>query len=168
MIVDCTQPTFQRRINVVNVVDQCWNNIDLTLKMKQNPTLDFQRCTTLMRRQCPTLKQPRDNVDSTLVRTISNPIGLDDYGFVNRWRVFILLNNKIFLLTIQLPKKFTNNLLVHIVIHNGSKMVTYSEASNIAFKTTKPLWKIWKCKINILYILKKPSLTGERMTHSTA
>ena len=30
--------------------------------MKQNPTSDFQRCTTLIQRQCPTLKQRRSNV----------------------------------------------------------------------------------------------------------
>ena len=40
-----------------NVVDQHWHNIDPTLKMKQNPASDFQRCTTLIQRQCPTLKQ---------------------------------------------------------------------------------------------------------------
>ena len=70
-----------------NVVDQRWNNVDTTLKMKQNPTSDFQRCTTLIQRQCPTLKQRRNNVGttliqrcfnlaSTLVKTILNPIGL--------------------------------------------------------------------------------------------
>ena len=30
--------------------------------MKQNPTSDFQHCTTLIQRQCPTLKQRRNNV----------------------------------------------------------------------------------------------------------
>ena len=30
--------------------------------MKQNPTSDFQRCTTLTQRQCLTLKQRRNNV----------------------------------------------------------------------------------------------------------
>ena len=30
--------------------------------MKQNPMLDFQRCTTLTQRQWPTLKQRRKNV----------------------------------------------------------------------------------------------------------
>ena len=33
-----------------------------TLKMKQNPTSDFQRCITLIQRQCPTVKQRRNNV----------------------------------------------------------------------------------------------------------
>ena len=34
--------------------------------MKQNPTSDFQRCTTLIQHQCPTLKQRRNNVDTKL------------------------------------------------------------------------------------------------------
>ena len=37
-------------------------NTGSTLKTKQNPTSDFQRCTTLIQRQCPTLKQLRNNV----------------------------------------------------------------------------------------------------------
>ena len=37
--------------------DQRWNNVDPTFKMKQNPTSDFQRCTTLIQRRCPTSKQ---------------------------------------------------------------------------------------------------------------
>ena len=45
-----------------NIVDQRWNNVDPTLKMKQNPTSDFRRCTTLIQRQCPTLKQRQNNV----------------------------------------------------------------------------------------------------------
>ena len=56
-----------------NFVDQRWNNVDPTLKMKQNPTSDFQCCTTLIQRQYPTLKQHKDNatqrrnnVDTTL------------------------------------------------------------------------------------------------------
>ena len=63
--------------------------------MKQNLTSDFQRCTALIQRQCPTLKQCRNNVaqrwynvDTTLfqpsvdvqssveVKAILNPIGL--------------------------------------------------------------------------------------------
>ena len=30
--------------------------------MKQNHPPNFQRCTTFIQRQCPTLKQPRNNV----------------------------------------------------------------------------------------------------------
>ena len=44
------------------VVDQRWNNVDPVLKMKQNPTSDFQLCTTLIQRHCTTLKQRRRNV----------------------------------------------------------------------------------------------------------
>ena len=42
----------------------CFNVVDQngTLKMKQNLTSDFQRCTTLIQRQCPTFTQRRDNV----------------------------------------------------------------------------------------------------------
>ena len=61
-----------------NGVDQRWNNVDLTLKMKQNPTSDLQRCTTLIQRRCPTLKQrwikaaqSRYNYYSTLYNVIS-------------------------------------------------------------------------------------------------
>ena len=70
-----------------NVVDQRWNNVDATLKMKQNSTSDFQRCLTFIQRRCPTLKQRWNNFDttlsrhcfdvgSTLVKTISKPVGL--------------------------------------------------------------------------------------------
>ena len=45
-----------------NVVDQGWNNIDPTLKMKQNATYDLQRRTTLIELQCPTLKQRQNNI----------------------------------------------------------------------------------------------------------
>ena len=49
-----------------NVVDQRWKNVDPTLKMKQNPTSDFQCCTTLIQRRCGTLKQRWKNLDTTL------------------------------------------------------------------------------------------------------
>ena len=49
-----------------NVVNQRWNNVDSMLKMKQNPTSDFQRYTTLIQRQFLTLKQRWYNVDTTL------------------------------------------------------------------------------------------------------
>ena len=92
------------------------NNVDLTLKMKQNPTSDFQRCTTLIQCQWPTFKQRRKNVTQrwnnvvstwyqalTLVKAILNPIGLVmivdceivEY-MLNTWIVFILLHEKIF------------------------------------------------------------------------
>ena len=61
------------------------NNVDPILKKKKTPTLDFQHCTTLIERQCPTLTL--NNVDttlsrrcfeivSTLVKAISKPVGL--------------------------------------------------------------------------------------------
>ena len=95
-----------------NVVNQRWNDVDSTLKIKQNPMLDFPLYTTLIQRQCPALKQRRKNiaqrwynVASTLfqpsVNVSSSYIEInqasDDYGFANRWIVFILLNEKTFL-----------------------------------------------------------------------
>ena len=80
-----------------NVVDQRGNNVDPTLKTKENPTSYFQRCTTLIQRQCPTLNnvettlhnvettlhnvdttliQSFFNLATTLVKAILNPIGL--------------------------------------------------------------------------------------------
>ena len=44
------------------VVDQRWNSVESTLKMKQNPTSDFQHYKTLIQRQSPTLQQRRSNV----------------------------------------------------------------------------------------------------------
>ena len=99
-----------------NVVDQRGNNVDPTLKTKENPTSYFQRCTTLIQRQCPTLNNVETtlhnvettlhNVDTTLIQSFfnlattesyieSNRAG-DDYGFVKRPIVFILLNEKTF------------------------------------------------------------------------
>ena len=52
--------------------DQRWNNVDPTLKMKQNPTSDFQRCTTLIQRRCPTSKQRWYNFISTLFQRVLN------------------------------------------------------------------------------------------------
>ena len=70
----CKPPS--QYFNVVSTLFQRW-------KMKQNPTSDFQRCTTLLQRQCPTLKQHRNNVAqrcfnlaSTLVKAILKPIRL--------------------------------------------------------------------------------------------
>ena len=43
-------------------------------------------------------------------------------------------------------------------------MVTYTEAWNIAFKTSKPVWKIWKYKISMFY---KTNLKVEGKEDST-
>ena len=45
-----------------NAVDQRSNNVDWTLKMKQNPTSDFQRCTS----RYNVGVRPWNNVESTL------------------------------------------------------------------------------------------------------
>ena len=42
-------------------------------------------------------------------------------------------------------------------------MLTYTKL-NVAFKTAKPFWKIWKYKINIFY---KTNLKAKRKGHST-
>ena len=47
-------------------------------------------------------------------------------------------------------------------------MVIYTEAWDIAFKTSKPSWKIWKYKTNRLHILKKTNLKPERNVHNAA
>ena len=44
-----------------NVGSTLFQRCGTTLKMKKNPTSDFQRCTTLIQRQCLTLKQRRNN-----------------------------------------------------------------------------------------------------------
>ena len=106
-----SQPTFRRRINVVG---QRWNNVDPTLKMKQNPTLDFQRYTMLIQRRCATLKQRWNNIDttlsqlcsnlaSTIVKAVSKSVGLlISTDSLNWWVRFILLNILNNILTIQL------------------------------------------------------------------
>ena len=57
----------------------------------------------------------------------------------------------------------TIQLLIDIKSFSGSStywytmaltMVTYREDWNIAFKTSKPPWKVWKYKINIVYLKK--------------
>ena len=70
----------QRRFNVV---DQRWNNVDPMLKMKQKPTLCFQRCIfkpTLDFQRCfdveTTLVQRCFNLASTLAKAILNPFRL--------------------------------------------------------------------------------------------
>ena len=77
--------------------------------MKQNPTSDFQRYTTLVQRQCPTLKQCQNNVaqrcfnvDTTFHSSVDvsesyiESNWVSDYGFANRLIVFILLNEERF------------------------------------------------------------------------
>ena len=46
-------------------------------------------------------------------------------------------------------------------------MLTYTEAWNIELKTSKPLCKKWKNKINIFCIVKKTNLKVERIVHNT-
>ena len=61
-LIDTTQPTLKVDERCVNILDNCSNNVDITLKMKQNPKSVFPRRTTLIQRQCPTLKQGWTNI----------------------------------------------------------------------------------------------------------
>ena len=119
-----------------NVVDQRWKNVDPTLKMKQNPTSDFQCCTTLIQSQCPTLKQRRNNVDTKLFQPsvdvsetyIESNRASDDCGLCDIVHVkyinsfYSAIWESIFLLYInnwttnEISKNFLT--VVHIVIHN--------------------------------------------------
>ena len=65
-----------------NVVDQRWNNVDPKLKMKQNMTSDFQLSTTLIQRQCSTLKQRRSNVAQHWYN-VASMLLQRSFGFLN-------------------------------------------------------------------------------------
>ena len=75
-----------------NVENQRWNNVDPTLKIKQNPMSDFQLCATLIQSRCPTLKQRWYNFISTLFQRGLNVSksymetdgASDKYEFVSR------------------------------------------------------------------------------------
>ena len=122
-LIDTTQPTLKVDERCVNILDNCSNNVDITLKMKQNPKSVFPRRTTLIQRQCPTLKQGWTNITQrrfNLISALNNVVstlfqrwcgiistffqrGLNEtnqasekYGFAERWISFILLNEKIF------------------------------------------------------------------------
>ena len=53
-----------------NVVDQRWNSVHPTLRMKQNLTSVFHCCKTLIQRRCPTLKQRWYNLILTLFQCV--------------------------------------------------------------------------------------------------
>ena len=88
-----TQPKFQRRINLVLTLRINLEIKMIKMKQNRNPTSDFQRCTTLIQRQCrcPTLKQ-RSYVISTLFQRslsasksyIETNWASDKCGFLNR------------------------------------------------------------------------------------
>ena len=97
----------------------------------------------------------------------------DDYGFVTRSMVLILLSEKILLLIKNTTNKKWKIFLtvVQIVIHNVGNNGDIHRILKIAFKISRTLWKIlnikYKYKINIFYISKKTNLKAERMAHST-
>ena len=65
-----------------------------------------------------------------------------------------------YILTTQLLMKYQNVFKQCYILQYkiAVTMVTYTEAVNIAFKTSKHFRKILKYKINIFYILKKTNL----------
>ena len=75
---------------------------------------------------------------------------------------YYILTNQ---LVIKHPKIFKQWYILHYTI--AVTMVTYTEAWNIELKTSKPLWKKWKRKISIFYILKKTNLKVERKVRNT-
>ena len=56
-----------------------------------------------------------------------------------------------------------------IVVHfcTAVKFVTYTEAWNIAFKTWKPLWKMWKYKNPQILYLKENKFKGKKKGQRT-
>ena len=59
-----------------NFVTQLWSNVDPTLKMKQNPMAEFQRCTTLIL-QCATYRRGKQscfNVGQSCFNVVSTLI----------------------------------------------------------------------------------------------
>ena len=135
-----------------NVVDQRWKNVDPTL---------IQRWYNVSARRWNsveiTLMQRFFNLASTLVKPILNQIGLVVIVdcvivmHVKYMMVFILLNEKVFfyyILTIEVLMKYKKKFLKikkqwyisqYTVLVT---MLTYTEAWNVAFKTTKLLRKI--------------------------
>ena len=114
-----TQPTFQRRINVISTL---WINVEITFirRWKQNKIWRrifnvVQRGYNVSARRWNNFAQRWNNVVSLLFERIrlnfsENYVGpnraRDGHKFVSRWIVFILLNDKIFLLTILLLLKY--------------------------------------------------------------
>ena len=56
--------------------------------------------------------------------------------------------------------------VAHVVIHIGSKGYIHGKVKDCDFKTSKNLWKIWKCEIIILYILKERSMVLPNLLYS--
>ena len=107
-----------------NVVDQRWNNVDPTLKLKQNPKWFFQRCTTLIQRCI--------NIVSTQPQCCENCIETNhsiEYGFVNRLIIFILVNVFYNMLLTELLT------VVHVVIDIGNKCCIRGNLKDCNFKT---------------------------------
>ena len=121
MSIQCQCPMLkQRQNNLRNVDTTLYQRCARLSRLCVASMLSQRRALTLYRR-CTTLFQRSVDISESYIE--SNRAS-DDYGFVNRWIVFILLNEKMFfthILTIKLPIKYRKNFLamVHIVIRNG-------------------------------------------------
>ena len=138
-----------------NVVDQHSNNVDPTLKMKQNLTSDFQRytkliqrrCPTLIQRRCPTFKQRWNKIDTTLsqrffnvasslVKAISKPVGLvistDLHKFYSAKYFLQYTNNST---TEKLLHLYSNLLTVVPIGYNGKNGDSHKSSKFWNFKT---------------------------------
>ena len=109
-----------------NVGSTLFQRCGSTLKMKQNPTSDFQRCTTLIQRRCATLKQRWYNFISTLFQLglnnsksyIKTSRASDKYRFAKSLSKFysanyfeLYINNST---TNKLVNFYSNFLTVHV------------------------------------------------------
>ena len=102
-----SQPTLQRRINVVLMF---WINVQIPVTRRSTWNKTRSRIFNVAQNWCDATGQHWNNVETRL-----------HYGFVNRWIVFIQLNEEIFFsnnsITNRILKKFST--VVHIVIQNG-------------------------------------------------
>ena len=77
-----------------NVVDQRWNSVHPTLRMKQNLTSVFHCCKTLIQRRCPTLKQRWYNLILTLFQCVLdiNEIYIKTSRAIDKLRIWKFVN----------------------------------------------------------------------------
>ena len=107
-----TQPTFQCRINVISTL---WINVEITFIRRWKQNKIWLRIFNVPQRGYNVSARRWNNVVSLLFERIrlnfsENYVGpnraRDGHEFVSRWIVFILLNDKLFLLTILLLLKY--------------------------------------------------------------
>ena len=154
--LDFFKPTLQCRFNFASML--CIN-VDLTLKMKQNPMSDFQSCTDLVQCRCPTLKQRWNNVDtalsrrcfyvaSTLVKAVLKPVSLEILQICKQIikfysaKYFWQYNNDS--TTNKLVNSYSNFLTVVHIGYNDGNGDAHKSSKFGNFKTEKPPWKTLK------------------------